>query len=168
MVYAKEPLPEPQHVLKYLAHYTHRVAISNQRLVALQDGQVTFRWKDYKREGRLRTQTLDAVEFLHRFFLHVLPKGLHKIRTFGLLANGHRQSKLAHCRLLLGQVTPPPAMYEMAAPADTMDTTGGQAARRPGALCPVCQHGRMQLVETVYRQPAAWDLSLPAPALDTS
>ena len=167
VVYAKKPLPEPQHVLKYLARYTHRVAISNQRLVALQDGHVTFRWKDYTREGCLRTQTLDAVEFLRRFFLHILPTGLHKIRTFGFLANRHRQAKLAHCRTLLGQAPPPPVVSALAAPT-TGDHTGAPTAQLPGVLCPVCQHGHMQLVETVYRQAAAWDLSLPVPVLDTS
>jgi hypothetical protein len=91
VVYAKEP-QDSEHILKYLARYTHRVAISNHRLVALQDGQVTFRFKDYKRQSKLRTQTLEAVEFLRRFVLHILPKGLHKIRYFGLMANRHRQA----------------------------------------------------------------------------
>jgi hypothetical protein len=86
VVYAKAPERQSEHVLKYLSRYTHRVAISNHRLVAVQDGQVTFRFKDHKRRGELRTQTLDAVEFLRRFCLHILPKGLHKIRYFGFLA----------------------------------------------------------------------------------
>ena len=73
-------------MFKYLARYTHRVAISNHRLIALQDGQVTFRFKDHKRGGQLRSRTLGAVEFLRRFCLHILPKGLHKIRYFGYLA----------------------------------------------------------------------------------
>jgi Putative transposase len=89
--------------LKYLSRYVYRVAIPNHRLVALKDGQVTFRFKDYKRAGQLRTQTLDAAEFLRRFVLHVLPKDLHKVRYFGFLANCHRHQKLAQCRLLLGQ-----------------------------------------------------------------
>ena len=100
VVYAKEPC-DSEHVLKYLSRYVYRVAISNHRLVALQDGQVTFRFKDHKRGGQLRTQTLKAMEFLRRFCLHILPKGLHKIRYFGFLANRHRQAKLAHCRTLL-------------------------------------------------------------------
>jgi hypothetical protein len=91
VVYAKEPC-DSAHLLKYLARYTHRVAISNHRLVALQDGQVTFRFKDSKRQGKLRTQTLDAVEFLRRFVLPILPKGFHKLRYFGLTANRHRQA----------------------------------------------------------------------------
>ena len=101
VVYAKEPLQTPQHVLKYLARYTHRIAIANQRLVALENGQVTFRWKDYKHGHQLRTMTLDAVEFLRRFVLHVLPRGFQRLRHFGFLANRVRQAKLAQCRTLL-------------------------------------------------------------------
>ena len=112
MVYAKEPLQDPQHVLKYLARYTHRVAISNHRLVALEDGQVTFRYKDYQRGHRLRTLTLDAVEFLRRLMLHVPPHGFHRMRHFGFLANRVRQEKLAQCRTLLGHATPPRAPDE--------------------------------------------------------
>ena len=163
VVYAKEPLPDPQHVLKYLARYTHRVAISNHRLVALEDGQVTFRYKDYQRGHRLRTLTLDAVEFLRRLMLHVPPHGFHRLRHFGFLANRVRQAKLAQCRTLLGHATPLLVQEEAAdreAPA--------VSAQEPGAVCPVCQHGRMQLVQTLYRQPAAWDLAVPVPGLDTS
>src|SRR6266700_3946269 len=163
VVYAKPPLQEPQHVLTSLARYTHRVAISNHRLVALEGGQVTFRYKDYQRGHRLRTLTLDAVEFLRWLMLHVPPHGFHRLRHFGFLANRVRQEKLAQCRTLLGHATLPRVRDEAAnreAPA--------MSAQEPGAVCPVCQHGRMQLVHTVYRQPAAWDLSVPAPGLDTS
>jgi hypothetical protein len=89
VVYAKEPC-DSEHVLKYLSRYVYRVAISNHRLIALKDGLVTFRYKDHKRGQRLRTCTLEAVEFLRRLMLHVLPKGLHKGRYFGLMANRHR------------------------------------------------------------------------------
>ncbi len=163
VVYAKEPLREPQHVLKYLARYTHRVGISNHRLVSLADGQVTFRSKDYQRGHRLRTLTLEAVEFLRRLMLHVPPHGFHRLRHFGFLANRVRQEKLAQCRSLLGQATRPPAQQE------AVDLkTPAVAAAEPGSVCPVCQHGRMQLVQTLYRQQAAWDLSLPALGFDTS
>ena len=163
VVYAKEPIPDPRHVLKYLARYTHRVAISNHRLVALEDGQVTFRYKDYQRGHRLRTLTLDAVEFLRRLMLHVPPRGFHRLRPFGFLANRVRQAKLAQCRTLLGQATPPHAQ------ANALDVkTPAVSAGELGAVCPVCQHGRMQLVQTLYRQPAVWDLTVPAPRLDTS
>jgi hypothetical protein len=162
VVYAKEPIQDPQHVLQYLARYTHRVAISNHRLVALKDGQVTFRYKDYQRGHRLRTQTLDAVEFLRRLLLHVPPHGFHRIRHFGFLANRVRQEKLAQCRTLLGHTT------QLLARVETMDrAVPERPSGEPGAPCPVCQHGRMQLVQTLYRQPAAWDLSVPAPRPDT-
>jgi hypothetical protein len=163
VVYAKEHLPDPRHVLKYLARYTHRVAISNHRLVALEDGQVTFRYKDYQRGHRLRTLTLDAVEFLRRLMLHVPPRGFHRLRHFGFLANRVRQEKLAQCRALLGHATPLQVRDEAAhceAPS--------VSAQEPGARCPVCQHGQMQLVQTLYRQPAACDLAVPMPRLDTS
>jgi hypothetical protein len=150
-------------VLQYLARYAHRIAISNHRLVALEDGQVTFRYKDYQRGHRLRTLTLDAVEFLRRLMLHVPPHGFHRLRHFGFLANRVRQEKLAHCRALLGQATRLPPR-ETAVDLKTSEVTRGE----PGSVCPVCQHGRLQLVHTVYRQPAVWDLSLPAPGLDTS
>ena len=163
VVYAKEPLQEPQHVLKYLARYTHRVAISNHRLVALENGQVTFRSKDYQRGHRLRTLTLDAVEFLRRLMLHVPPRGFHRIRHFGFLANRVRQEKLAQCRALLGHATHPLAR-EATVDREAPEVPSGE----PGARCPVCQQGRMQLIQTLYRQQAAWDLSAPMPGFDTS
>jgi hypothetical protein len=163
VVYAKEPLQDPRHVLQYLARYTHRVAISNHRLVALEEGQVTFRYKDYQRGHRLRTLTLDAVEFLRRLMLHVPPHGFHRVRHFGFLANRVRQAKLAQCRMLLGHATHP---HTRKAAADLQASQ--VSAAEPGAACPVCQHGRMQLIKTVYRQPAVWDLSVPTPGLDTS
>ena len=158
-------LQEPQHVLQYLARYTHRVAISNHRLVALEDGQVTFRYKDYQRGHRLRTLTLDAVEFLRRLMLHVPPHGFHRLRHFGFLANRVRQAKLAQCRTLLGHATPPQAQGKA---VDLDLKPPAVPAGEPGTACPVCQHGRMQLIKTVYRQPGVWDLSVPAPGLDTS
>src|SRR2546421_7257654 len=100
-------MANPQHVLKYLARYTHRVAISNHRLVALEDGQITFRYKDYAHGHRLRTLTLDAVEFLRRLMLHVPPHGFHRLRHFGFLANRVRPDQLAPCRALLGHSPPP-------------------------------------------------------------
>ena len=163
VVYAKEPLREPQHVLKYLARSTHRVAISNHRLVAFENGQVTFRSKDYQRGHRLRTLTLEAVEFLRRLMLHVPPRGFQRIRHFGFLANRVRQAKLTQCRALLGHATHPLAQTAARDLKPPEEPSG-----EPGTQCPVCQHGRMQLVKTLYRQPAAWDLSGPASGLDTS
>ena len=167
VVYAKEPC-DSEHILKYLARYTHRVAISNHRLVALQDSQVTFRFKDYKREGKLRTQTLDAVEFLRRFVLHVLPKGLHKIRYFGFLANCHRHQKLAQCRTLLGQPADAIGASEMADIETAANAEPTGVSTQPGDPCPVCHKGRMQLVESYDRHPAAWDLLVAPPQPDTS
>jgi len=163
VVYVKEPLGDPQHVLKYLARYTHRVAISNHRLLALENGQVTFRYKDYTRGHRLRTITLAAVEFLRRLMLHVPPRGFHRMRHFGFLANRMRQEKLAQCRALLGQVSRPCAQ-ETTVDREAPAVLPGA----PGAQCPVCQYGRMQLVQTLYRQQGVWDLSRPMPGCDTS
>jgi hypothetical protein len=105
VVYAKRPFAGPEAVLAYLSRYTHRVAISNSRLVAMDEQGVTFRWKDYRAKGRTRrkTMTLDADEFMRRFLLHVLPGGFHRIRHYGLLANGNRAASLARIRELLGQ-----------------------------------------------------------------
>lgn len=102
VVYAKPPFGGPKQVLKYLARYTHRVAISNQRLLKIEDGRVSFRWKDYADGNTKKTMSLTAVEFLRRFLLHVLPKGFVKIRHFGFMANRHRAQRLELSRTLLG------------------------------------------------------------------
>ena len=109
VVYAKPPFGGPAQVLKYLARYTHRVAISNSRLLDLQGGRVTFRYKDYADAHRQKTMTLSADEFLRRFVQHVLPGGFVKVRHYGLLANRHRQERLALCRRLLLVVNLPDA-----------------------------------------------------------
>jgi hypothetical protein len=101
VVYAKPPFGGPEQVLAYLGRYTHRVAISNSRLISLTDGRVGFRWKDYRHHGKSKVMTLHADEFIRRFLLHTLPDGFHRIRHYGLLANGHRAEKLALCRKLL-------------------------------------------------------------------
>ena len=98
VAYAKPPWGGPATVLKYLARYTHKTAISNRRLLSLEDGQVTFRWKDYAQRGRRRTMPLDAIEFVRRFLMHVLPSGFVRIRHYGILANCHRREKLMRCR----------------------------------------------------------------------
>jgi hypothetical protein len=101
VVYAKRPFGGPAQVLKYLARYTHRVAISNSRLLKMDDGHVTFRYKDYADDHRQKTMTLSAEEFLRRFVQHVLPRGFVKVRHYGLLANRHRAEKLKLARRLL-------------------------------------------------------------------
>jgi hypothetical protein len=102
VVYAKPPFGGAEHVLHYLARYTHRVAISNHRIVSFQEDRVSFRWKDYAAGGKQKIMTVSAVEFLRRFLIHVLPKGLVRIRHFGLFANRRRPASLLRCRSLLG------------------------------------------------------------------
>ena len=118
---------------------------------------------DYQHGHRLRTLTLDAVEFLRRLMLHVPPHGFHRLRHFGFLANRVRQEKLAQCRTLLGHAPRAQARDEATDPKRPEVFVG-----EPGVVCPICQHGRMQLVQTLYRQPAVWDLAVPVPGLDTS
>jgi hypothetical protein len=107
VVYAREPFGGPQHVLGYLGRYTHRVAISNNRLIDIADGHVTFRWKDYRHESAQRVMRLDSPEFIRHFLLHVLPRGLQRIRHYGFLSNRRRETGLAECRRLLEVISPP-------------------------------------------------------------
>jgi Putative transposase/Transposase zinc-binding domain len=157
VVYAKRPFREAACVLKYLARYTHRVAISNGRLVAYRDGQVTFRYKDYARAGRQRTMTLAATEFMRRFLLHVLPDGFMRIRHYGYLANRHRQHKLATCRQLLGCATPAFNSPVAAPPAPSPESEQSHResdehdAADVTIRCPVCQSGRMRVTEIIER-----------------
>ncbi len=141
VVYAKRPFAGPDQVLSYLARYTHRVAIANSRLVAFEAGRVTFKWKDYRREGQDRYGliTLDGDDFIRRFLLHVLPDGFHRIRHYGLFANAARADNIALARRLLDAAPPaPPPTEPEAAPAP-----------KP---CPCCG-GRLILVEAFERAP---------------
>ena len=140
VVYAKPPFAGPEAVLAYLSRYTHRVAISNRRLLAFDDDGVTFRYKDYRRSGAERQQvmTIAADEFIRRFLLHVLPRGFHRIRHYGLLASGVRKDNLEHARQLLA-VAPPAADDTSVEPTD---------ARPP---CPCCG-GHMVIVEIIERR----------------
>jgi putative transposase len=108
VVYAKRPFGGPEHVLQYLARYTHRVAISNHRIVNVADGHVTFRWKDYAHGGAQRTMTVRGEEFLRRFLLHVLPRGFVRIRFFGFLSNRQRAQLLPRCQQVLADSPPSP------------------------------------------------------------
>jgi hypothetical protein len=101
VVYAKAPFGGPQHVLEYLGRYTHRVAISNRRLLALENSRVSFEWKDYRDAGKSKVMTVPADEFIRRFLQHTVPPGFQRIRYYGFLANCHRTAKLALCRQLL-------------------------------------------------------------------
>ena len=150
VVYAKAPFGGPEQVLKYLAGYTHRVAISNSRILSIEDGKVTFQWKDYADGNKTKTMTLDAVEFIRRFLLHILPVGFVRIRQFGFLANRARREKLALCRTLLG------------APAALATTAGEETADEK--RCPVCKTGHMVLIQVCQ---IAGSASLPA-RLDSS
>ena len=132
VVYAKPPFGSPAHVLHYLARYTHRVAISNHRLVAVTDDTVSFRWKDYRHGSQIRTLTLEAGEFLRRFLLHVLPKGFVRIRYFGVLAPRCRTRALAQCRQALA-VDPTPASAEGLVTAQTQAHVAVPPLRRADA-----------------------------------
>lgn len=157
VVYAKRPFGGPEQVLKYLARYTHRVAISNRRLVLLADGRVTFEWKDYANGNQTKTMTLDAVEFIRRFLLHVFPSGFVHIRHFGFLANRRRRAQLALCRSLLRS---PQTVESSAASAS------GSAPDEPVVrLCPVCKVGRLILVQALSPEALA---GLPGPVLANS
>jgi hypothetical protein len=139
-VYSKRPFVGPKAVLAYLSRYTHRVAISNHRLIAVDDRTVTFTWKDYRIEGRDRykTMTLAVDEFIRRVLLHVLPRGFHRIRHYGLFANSSRANNITRARELVGVAKPEPEPTEPATPDDTPTLT------QP---CPCCG-GRMIIIET--------------------
>ena len=145
VVYAKPPTNGPATVLKYLARYTHKTAISNSRLVSLADGRVTLRWKDYAHGGQQGTMTLDAIEFVRRFLTHVLPVSFVRVRHYGLLANRHRREKLARCRELLSMAVTPQAETAPADP-DPVPPPGREAAVTPTRVCPRCGAGRMVVV----------------------
>ncbi len=153
VVYCKPPFAGPKQVLRYLSRYTHRVAISNRRLVASDDGGVSFRWKDYRIEGpeRWKTMTLTPAEFIRRFLIHVLPRGFHRIRHYGLFANGNRAANIAKARALLAvapAMAPPEAKSEACAePEPTAEPEQACVQPRP---CPCCG-GRMIVIEVFAR-----------------
>ena len=153
VVYAKPPFGGPEQVLRYLARYTHRVAISNGRLLSLEDGRVRFRWRDSQDHNQIKQMSLDAVEFIRRFLLHILPSGFVKIRHFGFLSNRNRKAMVQLCREILPPSAITSAMIERHEP-----------------LCPVCKIGHLHVIEW---QPTRQALSSPAlhcqtPALDSS
>jgi hypothetical protein len=146
VVYAKPPFGGPRQVLDYVGRYTHRVAISNHRLLAITDSQVRFRWKDYRDDHQPKTMTLAANEFIRRFLLHVLPVGFHRIRYYGFFGNRYRHEKLARCQHLLGMAPPVVTPAESTPPKDYCDRyedLTGRSLRE----CPRCHHGRMRVVE---------------------
>jgi hypothetical protein len=141
VVYAKKPFAGPNQVLAYLARYTHRVAIANSRLLDLDQTHVSFRWKDYRESGHLKSKVmcLDVGEFMRRFLLHVLPAGFHRIRHYGLFANGHRTDKLKLCRNVLNVSSVPTGH------ADSADNASTASNHEPPP-CPCCG-GRMIIIE---------------------
>src|SRR6185369_13392937 len=143
VVYAKRPFGGSGQVLKYLARYTHRVAMSNQRLLSMEDGRVTFEWKDYADGNQTKTMTLEAVEFIRRFLLHVLPSGFVHIRHYGFLANRSREEKLPLCRRLLAASREEAAKESQpprpAAPIPT--AVGSEEAPERRQRCPACERG---------------------------
>lgn len=143
VVYAKRPFAGPAAVLAYLSRYTHRVAISNRRLVAFDERGVTFRWKDYRAKGRTRnkTMTLGTDEFMRRFLLHVLPSGFHRIRHYGLIANAERKDNLAKARELLHVVPEEAQSQETDAPGSSV---------QPTFVCPDCG-APMHIIDTFAR-----------------
>jgi Putative transposase/Transposase zinc-binding domain len=148
VVYAKEPFGGPEVVLKYLARYTHRAAISNDRLLGLEGDEVHFRWKDYAQRCRWRTMALSAVEFVRRLVMHVLPSGFVRIRHYGLLANRHRREKLARCRELLGGAAA--SAVEEAEPTARLE---GGCAVTPAWACPICGAGRLVVIAELAAEP---------------
>jgi Putative transposase len=142
VVFAKRPFAGPQAVLAYLARYTHRVAISNSRLIALTEAGVAFNWKDYRIKGRdrLKTMTLDAAEFIRRFLLHVLPSGFHRIRHYGLFASPLRARNIERARQVL-------AAPNVSPPSKAAEADGETEPPSPAHRCPCCG-GRMIIVET--------------------
>ncbi|MBV8914888.1 MAG: IS91 family transposase [Acetobacteraceae bacterium] len=146
VVYAKKPFAGPQQVLAYVGRYTHRIAISNSRLLAIDDGRIRFRWKDYRHGKPHGVMSLAAEEFIRRFLSHVLPDGFHRIRYFGFLCNRQRQRKLAVCRELLGMRPDDPATAPPCLPSDYRalhEALTGTSL----TLCPACGRGQMLVVE---------------------
>jgi Putative transposase/Transposase zinc-binding domain len=149
VVYAKRPFAGPQQVLDYVGRYTHRVAISNNRLLDIENDRVCFQWRDYRAGGQVKTMTLSADEFIRRFLLHVLPNGFQRIRYYGLLGNRYRKEKLSHCRRLLGMQIPDqhtlvPVQEDY---RDRYEDLTGSSLRQ----CPQCQRGRMVLLAMLPR-----------------
>jgi hypothetical protein len=151
VVYAKRPFAGPQQVLDYVGRYTHRVAISNNRLLDIENNQVCFQWKDYRTGGQFKTLILSADEFIRRFLLHVLPNGFQRIRYYGFLGNRYREEKLNHCRRLLGMHAPDQHTRDSAEEdyRDRYEDLMGSSLRQ----CPQCQRGRMVWVAMLPRSP---------------
>src|SRR5262245_32228032 len=162
-IYTKPPFGGPRAVLAYLSRYTHRVAISNNRLIAADETGVTFRYKDYRRKGpqRYQTMTLATDEFIRRFLSHVLPKGFHRIRHYGFLATATKVDAIAQARALIALATPAPT-------TQTQQTADSTATETPAQVCPCCG-GRMLIIETFARgSTPRYRPNIPVIRIDTS
>src|SRR6202048_2817280 len=150
VVYAKKRFAGPEQVLDYVGRYTHRVAISNNRLLDIAEGKVTFRYKNYRHDAQQKTMTLEAQEFIRRFLLHVLPEGFQRIRYYGFLSNRYRQHKLARCRELLDMPAPEPPASEFSKDyRERYEELTGSSLWE----CPVCHQGRMLVTQILAPSP---------------
>jgi Putative transposase/Transposase zinc-binding domain len=145
VVYSKAPFDGPEHVLRYVSHYTHRVAISNHRLLGFEDGKVSFSWRDYRDNNQCKIMTFAAEEFMRRFLMHVLPKGFQRIRHYGFLANCCRSRKLALCRQLLRMPPREPDCPLKKNYRQRYEELTGRSLTQ----CPVCQQGEMLVIEVL-------------------
>jgi hypothetical protein len=155
VVYSKPPFAGPEQVIRYLGQYTHRIALSNHRLVSMENGQVTFRWKDRADGDQKKLLTLDAVQFLRRFLLHVLPRGLVRIRHYGLLANSVRKQRLEICRKLLDAPVPAPKSDSK---PETWQALMLRLTGKDVTICPACHKGHMVRTELLPPALATWSL----------
>jgi hypothetical protein len=150
VVLSQAAFRRPEQVLDYVGRYTHRVAISNNRLLDIAESKVTFLYKDYRHDGQQETMTLKADEFIRRFLLHVLPAGFQRIRYYGFLANRYREQKLTRCRELLKMPAPePPALETSKNYREHYEELTGSSLWQ----CPVCRRGRMLVIAILPRSP---------------
>ncbi len=162
VVYVKPPFAGPESVLAYLGRYTHRIAISNPRILSLENGRVAFRYRDYADGRKEKVMRLDALEFIRRFLLHVLPKRFVRIRHYGLLANRHRKEKLVRCRALLAAPRPEPPEQETV--CEKLLRLSGLDLLR----CPACREGRMIAIAEIPHPPRRSPHPIRAPALEAA
>ncbi len=162
VVYAKQPFAGPQQVLDYVGRYTHRVALSNNRLLDIEGDQIQFKWKDYRNGDELKTMTLPSDEFIRRFLMHVMPNGFHRIRYYGFLGNRYRNQKLAQCRRLLGMQV---AEHQADAPKAEKEYRERyeELTGRSLCQCPHCKQGKMVKVAILPRA-----VSIPVRSVNSS
>jgi hypothetical protein len=163
VVYAKPPFGGPEQVLKYLARYTHRVALANSRLLQISDQEVVFTYKDYADGSRRKTLSLEPEEFIRRFLLHTLPKGFVRIRRYGLLANGQRETLLARCRAVLGTGAQAEAASHLQPEPGDPPSNESPGHDPQSRLCPACGKGRLRVIEILPRPSAQRSRAPPLP-----